>query len=462
MTFNRDKQTVSRIVDFRVGMCGAVIVALAGCGSSSSSNGPEGPGQEASTSSSDAMVVSDDGGTVPPGPGAEAGAPIDGSVTTVDGGADTDGATVSTDATLTDGNLADGVVTDSTVAADGGDGGTTDTGTLPEAAVSDSGPVTCASPLGGGPVTTTTTHLDIGVHDPSMTWDGTKYFLFATGGTLDIRSSPDMRTWSNVGNIFTATPAWITTALGAPPGGTTPGSLWAPDISYFNGLFHVYYAGSTFGSNSSVIGLATNTTLETSNKAYAWVDQGLVVQSKTTDNFNAIDPNVSFDQSCAPWLSYGSFWTGIKLHKLDPTTGKLATDDTTQYSIAERPNEGAIEASSIISHNGYFYLFVSFDKCCDGVNSTYRTMAGRSQGSITGPYADSTGLAMLKGGGDQLIATSGRYIGPGGGTAWKDGDTYLYAYHYYDGMDNGNSKLQVRPINFTSDDWITLGDPLFP
>jgi arabinan endo-1,5-alpha-L-arabinosidase len=69
---------------------------------------------------------------------------------------------------------------------------------------------------------------------------------------------------------------------------------------------------------------------------------------------------------------------------------------------------------------------------------------------------------MLQGGGDQLLATSGRYIGPGGGTAWKDGDTYLYAYHYYDGDDNGNSKLQVRPITFTSDDWITLGDPLFP
>ena len=89
-----------------------------------------------------------------------------------------------------------------------------------------------------------------------MIWDGKKYYLFATGGTLDVRSSADILTYSNVGNIFGAIPAWVTTALGV-----NPGSLWAPDISYVNGVFHVYYAGSTFGSNSSdlIIGLAQTT-----------------------------------------------------------------------------------------------------------------------------------------------------------------------------------------------------------
>jgi hypothetical protein len=88
----------------------------------------------------------------------------------------------------------------------------------------------CGDPFGGGPITTTTTHLDIGVHDPSMTWDGRQYYLFATGGTLDVRSSADMLSWANVGNIFGAIPAWVTSTLGA-----NPGSLWAPDISYFGG-----------------------------------------------------------------------------------------------------------------------------------------------------------------------------------------------------------------------------------
>lgn len=317
---------------------------------------------------------------------------------------------------------------------------------------SDAAPVCGGQVLGGGPVTTDSLHLDIGVHDPSMIWDGKRYFLFATGGTLGMRSSPDMFAWTNAGNVLSAVPAWVTTALGS-----TPTDLWAPDISYFNGQFHVYYAGSTFGSNDSVIGLATTSSLEPP----AFTDQGVVVQSTTSDDFNAIDPNVSFDQNCAPWLAYGSFWSGIKLRKLDAVTGKLATDDTKTYSLAARSGTKAIEAASIVSHNGYYYLFVSFDACCKGVNSTYRTMMGRAT-QITGPYVDKTGASMTTGAAEQLLATAGRYIGPGGGTAWKDGQQYLYVYHYYDGDDNGASKLQVRPIAFDADDWVTLGDPLFP
>jgi arabinan endo-1,5-alpha-L-arabinosidase len=307
--------------------------------------------------------------------------------------------------------------------------------------------------LGGGPLTTTAIHLDIGVHDPSMIWDGSKYYLFATGGTLSVRDSADILTWSGAGSVFASVPAWVSAVVGS-----TVTDLWAPDISYFNGLFHVYYAGSTFGSNKSVIGLATSTSLQSPS----FTDEGLIVQSVSSDDYNAIDPNVTFDQNCDPWLAFGSFWSGIKLRKLDATTGKLATDDTTLYSIASRPNNGgAIEAASIISHNGYYYLFASFDACCKGVNSTYNTNYGRAT-KITGPYANKAGTDMMQGGAELLLSTSGRYIGPGGGTAWKDGDNYLYVYHYYDGQANGASKLQIRTINFDASDWITLGDPLFP
>ena len=287
--------------------------------------------------------------------------------------------------------------------------------------------------LGGGPVTTSATHLDIAVHDPSMIWDGSKYYLFATGGTLSFRSSSNLTQWANAGRVYATVPSWATTAV---PGVT---GLWAPDVSYFNGKFHVYSAASTFGTNTSAIGLATNTELDPTKAGYAWVDEGLIIQSRSSDNFNAIDPNVAFDAAGVPWLAFGSFWSGIKLRKLDAATGKPATDDTMLYSIASR-NGGAIEAASIISHNGFYYLFVSFDKCCSGVTSTYRTMAGRAT-AITGPYTDSAGRAMMQSGGDELIATAGRYIGPGGGTAWKNGDNYLYVYHYYDGSDNGRSKL---------------------
>jgi arabinan endo-1,5-alpha-L-arabinosidase len=309
--------------------------------------------------------------------------------------------------------------------------------------------------LGGGPLTTSTTHLDITVHDPSMIWDGSAYALFSTGGTLAIRRSVDILRWTASGTVLSAVPAWIHTTLGV-----TVTDLWAPDISYFNCTFHVYYAGSTFGSNNSVIGLATSPTLDSSRAGYHWTDEGQVLRSVKTDDFNAIDPNVSFDDDGTPWLAYGSYWTGIKLHQLDRATGKLSTTNTTTYALASR-NGGSIEGSSIVSHDGHFYLFVSFGTCCAGVNSTYETMVGRAS-TITGPYTDRAGADMMTGAAEQLLATSGRYIGPGGGTAFRDGSSYVYAYHYYDGDANGVSKLQIRPINWDASGWPVMGTPLFP
>jgi arabinan endo-1,5-alpha-L-arabinosidase len=308
---------------------------------------------------------------------------------------------------------------------------------------------------GPGTFGTSTTHQNIGVHDPSMMSDGRRFYLFATGGSLSIRSSADGIQWTNAGKVFASVPSWVTTTIGAT-------ELWAPDISFFDCKYHLYYTGSTFGSNSSVIGLATSPSLDPKDPSYGWTDQGLVVQSKSSDSFNAIDPNVAFDDTGAPWLSFGSFWDGIKMRRLDPSTGKPSSSDTTLYSLASRKGTGnAIEAPSIVSHNGYYYLFVSFDTCCKGTDSTYRTMVGRAA-KITGPYSDKAGTAMTKGAAVELLASQGRYIGPGGGTAFRNGDAYYYAFHYYDGNDNGNSKLQIRPIAWDGQDWPSLGDPLFP
>jgi arabinan endo-1,5-alpha-L-arabinosidase len=265
--------------------------------------------------------------------------------------------------------------------------------------------------------------------------------------------------WSNAGKVFASVPSWVTTTLGVSASGF---ELWAPDVSFFACKYHVYYAGSVFGKNTSVIGLATSPSLDPSSQDYAWADEGLVLQSKSSDSWNAIDANVSFDDAGTPWLSFGSFWDGIKMRRLDPATGKVSSTDTTLYSLASRKGTGdAIEAPSIISHNGYYYLFVSFDTCCKGVDSTYRSMVGRAS-TITGPYTDKAGTAMTKGAAVELLASSGRYIGPGGGTAFANGDAHYYAFHYYDGNDNGTAKLQIRPITFGSDDWPVLGDPLFP
>jgi len=311
------------------------------------------------------------------------------------------------------------------------------------------------------PADAATLQGDINVHDPSMIKQGNSYYLFSTGdsqgitnqGNIQIRKSSDLINWQFVGTVFRSTPEWIITALGL-----RPRSLWAPDISYFNGKYYLYYVGSHFGTNKSVIGLATNITLDPTSPNYRWVDQGQVIRSTSSDYWNAIDPCLSFDTDNKPWLSFGSFWDGIKMRRLDAGTGKLSSADSTLYSLASRGG-GAIEAPSIIRRKNYYYLFVSFDFCCRRASSTYKIMVGRAM-SITGPYADSHGRRMDQGGGDLILAGYDRYRGPGGQSVYLDGSIYRLVHHYYDALDNGTHKLQIRNLAWTDDDWPVAGEPL--
>lgn len=295
---------------------------------------------------------------------------------------------------------------------------------------------------------------DINIHDPSLIKQGDTYYLFSTGdsrglvnqGNVQIRKSTDLINWQYVGTVFPTTPEWITAALGF-----RPRSLWAPDISYFNGKYHLYYAGSGFGTNNSVIGLAVNDTLDPESPHYKWVDLGEVIRSKTSDNWNAIDAQISFDADDNPWMSLGSFWDGIKMRRIDRESGKLFAADTTLYSLASRGG-GPIEAPSIIRRGNYYYQFVSFDFCCRKANSTYKIMVGRAT-AITGPYTDRQGHRMDKGGGELLLAGYDRYHGPGGQSVYLDGNTYRLILHYYDARDNGTHKLQIRNLDWTADDW---------
>jgi hypothetical protein len=103
------------------------------------------------------------------------------------------------------------------------------------------------------------------------------------------------------------------------------------------------------------------------------------------------------------WLAFGSFSDRIKMRRIDPETGKLSSADTKLYSLASRrPSQTAIEAPFIVHHENYYYLFVSFDRCCRGKDSTYKIMVGRAS-EPTGPYMDRDGKPMLEGGGALLM-----------------------------------------------------------
>jgi arabinan endo-1,5-alpha-L-arabinosidase len=329
-----------------------------------------------------------------------------------------------------------------------------------------------------------------GTHDPSIAEDHGKYYVFATGAAFPhrpdgsdvppgpappgggprvkpdtrnfaqfpIRCSDDLHAWKRCGEVFPAIPEWIQEM--SPK--TT--ELWAPDISFFDGLYHLYYAFSAFGKNTSGIALATNETLDAASPKYKWVDRGLVIRSFVEDDFNAIDPNLVIDAKGDAWLSFGSFWTGIKMRKLDRKTGLLSTTDTKTYSLASRtktpstgprnpdlpPDSEAVEAPFVFRHGQFYYLFVSWDLCCRGTKSTYRTMVGRAT-AVTGPYLDRDGRAMAEGGGSPVLVANAKWIGPGGESLLHLANEDLMVFHAYSAVD-GRPSLHISTVGW-KDGW---------
>ena len=199
-----------------------------------------------------------------------------------------------------------------------------------------------------------------------------------------------------------------------------------------------------------------------SSDRYGWRDQGKVIGSSPADDWNAIDPNIVVDDAGQPWLSFGSFWGGIKMRRIDPATGKPSAQDETLYSLASRPRSkelpGAIEAPAIIRRNGYYYLFVSFDFCCRGVKSTYHVRVGRSR-RVTGPYLDRDGRPMTEGGGTLVVEGGGRWVGPGHCAILPTEDGEKLVYHAYDAERRGTPTLRISHIFWDAEGWPTLSPP---
>jgi beta-xylosidase len=289
------------------------------------------------------------------------------------------------------------------------------------------------------------------VHDPVLVRGGAgqDWFVFGTGnpneadGTVQIRSSGDGEHWEYRGTVFDEIPGWVYDDV------PEVETLWAPEVHEDDGTYYLYYAASSFGSQRSVIGLATNTTLDPDHPDYAWVDEGKVLETQEGDPYNAIDPGIVQDADGRHWMSFGSFWSGIALVELDWPEGKPAAGAEWVH-IADRgepPN--AIEASNIEYRDGYYYMFVSLDHCCS-TDSDYKIAVGRAE-EVTGPYVDADGVPMLEGGATVIVGEEGTIHGSGGQAV--DGD--ILAYHYYD-TDLGpdfDFRLALRTLQWTEDGW---------
>ncbi|MBQ2131298.1 MAG: family 43 glycosylhydrolase, partial [Prevotella sp.] len=251
--------------------------------------------------------------------------------------------------------------------------------------------------------------------------------------------------------------------------------VWAPDVIQWHGRWWLAYSCSTFGKNGSAIGLLSSRSL----RSNMWKDEGCIVTSHerksdangkmTGDNWNAIDPNFVIDDATdTPWLVWGSFWDGIQLARLDSTM-HLASKPMTiarrhlpgDPNAAENPTSkfagrNAIEAPFIFKHNGWYYLFVSWDYCCRGAKSNYRVAVGRSK-KVEGPYLDRNGKDMANGGGTLFLEGDKKeWEAAGHCAAYTFDGEDIFICHGYSATQNGAAMLIQRPISWTTDGWPEL------
>jgi len=302
----------------------------------------------------------------------------------------------------------------------------------------------------------------VDVHDPAMAKEGDTYYLFSSGPGITFYSSKDMINWKLRGRVFPGDPSW---AKGVASGFN--GHVWAPDIAHHDGKYYLYYAVSASGQNSSAIGVTINKTLDPGSPDYQWEDQGMVLRSTPNrDLWNAIDPNIIVNENGTPWMSFGSFWSGIKLVKLDSSWTALAEPQEWD-SLAKRersvfvddrvPGPAEIEGPFIFKKGDYYYLFVSWGLCCRGKDSTYKIMIGRSK-DVKGPYLDKDGKSLAQGGGSLVLAGNKDWAGMGGCSAYVfDGKDYL-VFHAYETADNGLQKLKIAEIKWDEKQWPVIDE----
>ncbi len=299
------------------------------------------------------------------------------------------------------------------------------------------------------------------VHDPVVALQDGKYYMMSTGHGLQLATSDDMKTWTVWRHtpVIAHIPAWTHDSV---PGFRS--HVWAPDIIRYKGRWWLSYSCSTFGKNTSAIGLLSADSLMipagSCGAVADWRDEGPLVCSRGgRDNWNAIDPNFVIGEDGRPWLTFGSFWDGIQLVPLDSTMHIAGRDSI--RTIARRRvggRENPVEAPFIFRHGEYFYLFVSWDYCCRGMESTYKVAVGRSR-TVAGPYLDRDGRDMAEGGGTVVIEGDKRvFEAAGHSAAYRFGGRDIFICHGYSIADGGASVLVQRDIEWSEDGWPQLAE----
>jgi arabinan endo-1,5-alpha-L-arabinosidase len=278
--------------------------------------------------------------------------------------------------------------------------------------------------------------------DPSALFDGDKLWIVSGGSGVLVRATADLVTIEEATRIFEELPSWVVDAV---PDAQT---MWSPELAYFGGIYHLYYAVSTLGSTRSCIGHATTDLLDVGSE---WLDSGPVICTQADDDLNAIDPSILQTPDGQIWLAFGSYVSGIKLVQLNEAGSETVSEP---LSLAARPDDGgALQAAALAQHGGFYYLFVSF-----GADMSHRLMVGRAT-AIEGPYFDRDGRALLEGGGTPLFEPSPRFVGAGSNDIFRIGERSFNIFHAYDEEDEGRAKLRLASLTWDAEAWPISGGP---
>ena len=273
------------------------------------------------------------------------------------------------------------------------------------------------------------------IHDPStiMECDG-KYYTFGTGGGGLI--SEDGWNWFS--------------------GAVRPGGGAAPDAIKIGDRYLVAYSatgGGLGGGHAGRVLTMWNKTLDPNSPDFEYTEAIEVAASLNDEDCDAIDAGLFMDpQTGRLYCTYGTYFGFIRMVELDPKTG-AKVEGTVDPNIAID-----CEATTMIYRNGWYYLLGTHGTCCDGVNSTYNIVVGRSR-SVYGPFIDNMGRDMVAGGGKMVVDGEDRQFGAGHfGRYIEDEGVEKMSFHWEADLDrSARSVLAIRPIVWVND-WPVAGE----
>ncbi|MCQ2182526.1 MAG: family 43 glycosylhydrolase [Bacteroidales bacterium] len=262
------------------------------------------------------------------------------------------------------------------------------------------------------------------IHDPSTIMESNgKYFTFGTG--TNGLMSEDGWNWHS--------------------GAIRPHSGAAPDAIKIGDRYLVGFSatgGGLGGGHAGQILTMWNKTLDPSDPDFAYTEPIKVAESTVDEDCDAIDIGLFLDPTTGRlWCTFGTYFGEIRMCELDPETGARMPN------VKDIPVAIDCEASDMIYKDGWYYLLGTHGTCCDGVNSTYNIVCGRSR-NVNGPFLDNVGRDMLLGGGKMVVPAEQRRVGAGhfGREVIEEGVEKV-SFHWEADFDmSGRSTLAIRPL----------------